>query len=245
MASIVGIIHRQNKLITVDPLKRRYVAAVGDVIVGRITEISGKRWRVDVNGQGETVLLLSAVHLPGGEQRRRTAEDELSMREVFAEGDLVSAEVQKVQHDGIVMLHTRSIKYGLLKGGLLVTVPASLIKRQKQHFQHIETLGIDIIMGRNGMIWVAPHRKSREEGGLMEVDSSCDIHRELRECIARVAQAIRVLARLNFMVSSESIVSTYSLSLREKMPAKEMMRPGFMSVVAENEASGREHTHFE
>lgn len=34
--------------------------------------------------------MLSAVSLPGGIQRRRTAEDELQMREIFKEGDLVS-----------------------------------------------------------------------------------------------------------------------------------------------------------
>jgi exosome complex RNA-binding protein Rrp4 len=34
--------------------------------------------------------MLSAVSLPGGVQRRRTAEDELQMREIFQEGDLIS-----------------------------------------------------------------------------------------------------------------------------------------------------------
>lgn len=33
--------------------------------------------------------MLSAVSLPGGIQRRRTAEDELQMREIFKEGDIV------------------------------------------------------------------------------------------------------------------------------------------------------------
>ena len=37
-----------------------------------------------------SVLQLSSVNLPGGELRRRSAEDELSMRNYLQEGDLVS-----------------------------------------------------------------------------------------------------------------------------------------------------------
>lgn len=53
-------------------------------------QVAGKRWRVDLGSKGEAVLLLSAVNLPGGVQRRRTAEDELSMRSIFQEGDVIS-----------------------------------------------------------------------------------------------------------------------------------------------------------
>ncbi len=53
-------------------------------------QISGKKWRVDLHSKQEAGLQLSAVHLPGGVQRRRTAEDELTMRSVFVEGDLLS-----------------------------------------------------------------------------------------------------------------------------------------------------------
>ena len=45
-------------------------------------------------------------------QRRRTAEDELNMRTLYTEGDLISAEVQSFFADGAVALHTRSLKYG-------------------------------------------------------------------------------------------------------------------------------------
>lgn len=55
------------------------------------------------------------MHLPGGAQRRRNAEDELAMRSVFREGDVISAEVQSVYHDGGVHLHTRSLKFGKVR----------------------------------------------------------------------------------------------------------------------------------
>lgn len=39
------------------------------------------------------------------------------MRSFFAEDDLISAEVQKLNHDGAIALHTRNEKYGKLVGG--------------------------------------------------------------------------------------------------------------------------------
>lgn len=44
------------------------------------------------------------------------------MRDYLKEGDLVSAEVQQIHHDGVLSLHTRSLKYGKLAQGILLTV---------------------------------------------------------------------------------------------------------------------------
>lgn len=58
------------------------------------TQIASKKWRVDLHSKQEVSLQLSAVHLPGGVQRRRTAEDELAMRDIFTEGDLISVRLE-------------------------------------------------------------------------------------------------------------------------------------------------------
>lgn len=93
-ASVAGVIEKVNKLISVRPLKSRYVGEIGDVVVARVLEVGQKRWRVDTNSRLDSVLLLSSVNLPGGELRRRSAEDEQMMRRYLDEGDLISAEVQ-------------------------------------------------------------------------------------------------------------------------------------------------------
>ncbi|OCT65422.1 hypothetical protein XELAEV_18041662mg [Xenopus laevis] len=90
VASVAGVVERVNKLICVRALKARYNGEVGDIVVGRITEVQQKRWKVDTNSRLDSVLLLSAVNLPGGELRRRSAEDELAMRSYLQEGDLIS-----------------------------------------------------------------------------------------------------------------------------------------------------------
>ena len=50
--------------------EHRYVAECGDVLVGRIGEVAGKRWKVDINARQSAVLMLSAVNLPGDALRK-------------------------------------------------------------------------------------------------------------------------------------------------------------------------------
>ena len=66
-ASVAGILEKVNKLISIRPLKARYNGEIGDLVVGRITEVQQKRWKVDINAKLDAVLLLSSVNLPGGE----------------------------------------------------------------------------------------------------------------------------------------------------------------------------------
>ena len=48
VASTVGIVQRVNKLVSVVPLSERggYTGQVGDLVVGRITNVSSTRWAV-------------------------------------------------------------------------------------------------------------------------------------------------------------------------------------------------------
>jgi exosome complex component RRP4 len=64
----------------------------------------------------------------------KTYEDQLSMRSLFVEGDLVCAEIQNVNAEGVISLHSRSLKYGKLENGHLVTVPCGLIRRLSHHY---------------------------------------------------------------------------------------------------------------
>jgi len=108
--------------------------------------------------------MLSSVNLPGGVQRRKLESDELQMRNFFEEGDLVVAEVQAFFSDGVMSLHTRSLRYGKLRNGQLVTVPPILVRRLKSHFVALPC-GVDLILSLNGYIWVSKHAKENEEEG--------------------------------------------------------------------------------
>ena len=126
LATVCGTVERVNKLVSVRPLRSRYNPETGDVVLGRVTEIAGKRWKLEINSRQDAVLQLSAVNLPGGVQRRRNAVDELNMRQLYGESDLVSAEVQSFYADGAVALHTRSLKYGRVSGRGLHSLTSKL-----------------------------------------------------------------------------------------------------------------------
>ena len=76
-ASVAGVVERDNKLISVTPVKTRYNGEIGDGVVGRIVEMQQKRWKVDINSRLFAVLMLSSVNLPRVELRRGSAEEEL------------------------------------------------------------------------------------------------------------------------------------------------------------------------
>jgi len=113
IATLCGTVERVNKLVTVKPLLARYTGDVGDVVVGRILEVcerEGKSfWKVDVFGILDGRLPLSSVNYGG---RRITVMDEHNMRSLFVEGDVISAEVFKVETNGQLILQTRVVKFG-------------------------------------------------------------------------------------------------------------------------------------
>jgi len=165
VASVAGTIERVNKLVSVIPLSSSvFSGQVGDLIVGRISAVGTTRWKVSLtpssrSGSGgicrDAQLPLSGVDLPGGVQRIRTAEDARGMRRLYAEGDLLSAEVQQVtQSDGTLVLHTRSLRYGKLENGCAIQVPPGLIRRMRQHMCTLADIEVDVLIGCNGGIWI-------------------------------------------------------------------------------------------
>lgn len=189
-------------------------------MIGRVVEVQKKRWRIDTNSRLDSVLLISSINLPGGELRRRNAEDEQSMRKLLQEEDLLSAEVQNVYVDGSLSLHTRSLKYGKLSQGILITVSPTLIKRRKTHFHNLPC-GVSVIIGNNGYIWISPtiNVELEGQGGFtqnLEAVSKAD-----RETIVRIKNCISALASCFVMIYDTSIMLIYEESM--KYEAKDLL----------------------
>lgn len=228
-ASVAGVLEKVNKLISIRPLKARYNGEIGDLIVGRITEVQQKRWKVDVNSKLDAVLLLSSVNLPGGELRRRSAEDEQTMRTYLQEADLICAEVQSIFADGSLSLHTRVLKYGKLSQGILVKVPPMLIQRTKTHYHNLDN-GATLILGYNGYVWIGANIQNvdKSEGGFTEDLSR--LPRENHEVCARLRNCIILLAQNNMLLSDTSVIYAYEES--SKYEVHELLQPEAMVDVA-------------
>mmetsp|Transcript_17736 Transcript_17736/g.21530 ORF Transcript_17736/g.21530 Transcript_17736/m.21530 type:complete len:313 (+) Transcript_17736:99-1037(+) len=224
VSSVAGTVLRVNKLITVQPRKSRYSGDVGDIVVGRIIEVGNKRWKVDINARQSATLLLGSINLPGGALRRRTIEDQLQMRSLFTEGDLISAEVSSLYQSGSAAIHTRSMRYGKLENGQVVVVPSALIKRVKQHFVSLPC-GVDCIFGHNGGIWITSRsnefderedtEQTRNVSEMEEKKKKHSLRRitaEERLAISKVRNAIILLASKFDKISPESVMKLYNSS---------------------------------
>lgn len=259
VATLCGVVERVNKLVLVRTLRARYKPENGDIIVGRVLEVASKRWLVDINFNQHALLMLSSMNMPDGIQRRRTAVDELNMRTMFEENDVICAEVRGFQHDGSLHLQARSLKYGKLENGQLITTSAYLVKRRKQHFHHLEQYGVDMILGLNGYIWVGVHTDVQnlegqgEEGDVSDQSTKSIVKSSgaatdgkenstplrVRENICRLANAIRVLSALGFTLSLELILDTFQMSIEWNIDIKDMLAGEFYVRIAEREAERR------
>ncbi|KAI0831395.1 exosome complex exonuclease rrp4 [Trametes gibbosa] len=229
IASVAGTVERVNKLITVRAVRSRYNPEVGDLVVGRITEVQPRRWKVDANSRQDAVLMLSSVNLPGGVQRRKLESDELQMRIFFEEGDLLVAEVQAFFSDGAMSLHTRSLRYGKLRNGQLVAVPPILIRRLKSHFVALPC-GVDLILGLNGYIWVSKHVKANEQEGEEGFDAEAvysnkndDIDDATRIAISRVSNIIKVLAAHFVPLTDVILLEAYEWVVEQESNVKDLL----------------------
>eukprot|EP01133_Synstelium_polycarpum_P007965 gene7965-9359_t len=237
VASVCGMVEKVDKLVSVRPFKARFHGEIGDIVVGRITQVGAKRWKVDVNARQDYTLMLTAINLPGGIQRRRTSSDELQMRNLFVENDLVYAEVQSINADGSIAIHTRNQRYGKLQNGHLMRVPPALIKRSKQHF-HALDCGVDVILGVNGYIWLADSEQQRKQTAFIQKHEKehydqllilpaelKEVGKEARERIARVKNCLHILHSSFMLIHQRSIMELYRLSEKMTLPPKDMLHP--------------------
>nr|GMD60981.1 exosome complex component RRP4 homolog [Ipomoea batatas] len=230
VATLCGVVERVNKLVYVRSLRARYKPEVDDIIVGRVIEVAPKRWRLEINSSQDAVLMLSSMNLPDG----------------------IQAEVRGFQHDGSLHLQARSQKYGKLERGQLLIVSPYLVKKRKQHFHHLDQYQIDLILGCNGFIWIGEHVDVKDDATEDQLNKSLQPNpksstsmipeeeenytpQEIRLNICRIANAIRVLSTLGFMITVEVLLETIGLS-QSLNHVHEMLGAEFYVMVAEKEA---------
>lgn len=229
VATLCGVVEHVNKLLYVRPLKLRYAGSVGDVVVGRVVEVQAERWAVEIGTAMLAYLHLGAIQLPGNVQRRRTDEDSLRMRELFEENDIISAEVQKVNDSGELALQTRSARYGKLQNGSVCTLPSVYVRRQAQHLVTLPHIGVMVVLGNNGWVWVCAPSKVAGSGrqetlNFSQMDVRYEqVNEDMRERICRVRNAVLALAAHGLEVTPDSISFLYEQSRQRGLAAWELM----------------------
>jgi exosome complex component RRP4 len=163
------------------------------------------------------------------------------MREFLCEGDVISAEVQQIFHDGALGLHTRSLKYGKLLHGTLVTVMSKLVKRSKNHFHELPC-SVFVVLGTNGYIWIGvppvvpdPAADEAAAAAEMAAAAAAPVPLDLRMRIARVRNAVLALAHEQVQIFDTTLVMAYDDSLQ--FDVKELLKPEIMAAVTARAAA--------
>lgn len=172
IATVRGFVTKISQLLTITPMTSIYTPNVGDIVVGRISQVQQQRWRVQIGCAVLADLRLSSVDLADDRtMRRRTTADERNMRQYYDVGELVCAEVQQVMSDGGISLHTRPQYPRRLDNGVIVDVPSRLIKRVPLHITTVEVKNskFTIIYGMNGTIWISPNEEDYEYDVLIRI----------------------------------------------------------------------------
>lgn len=229
VATVCGFVQQVNKLVIVVPIRSRYNPHIGDLVVGRIDDIGQQRWNVDIGAAQRSQLMLTAIQLPDAAQRRRTHQDALEMRKFFVEGDILSAEVQKVDLGSESShLHTRTAKYGRMENGIVVQVQASLVGRQSSHLA-ILSCGVQVMLGVNGKVFIGAAPKESAMDTLNFTKNKADEYKhvevDLREKIARVRNCVVALGNHHKKITMGNIERLFASSVNLGVTAKDLLDP--------------------
>ncbi|CAD8054599.1 unnamed protein product [Paramecium primaurelia] len=210
-SSTTGTINQTNKLIMIKPIKCSYQPQIGEIVIGQIVQIRDKKWIVNIGSSSEATLHLNSTYLP--EQRQKTEDDEMNMRQIFSENDLICAEVHSVNNDKSVNLHTRGLKYGKIEDGLLIKVNHYLIVKQKRHFIKLNN-NVNMILGHNGQIYLSNQDRTTNNQKVIYCQNYTV---QQRIDIANTGKAIKFLQQNQFKISQTSIEKVLNY-ISEKKP---------------------------
>jgi exosome complex component RRP4 len=151
VATRLGIVEKQERLVKVIPISGVYIPRRGNTVIGEITDINFNGWQVEVGGPYGAFLQLREC--PG-------FIEESDMESVYGIGDLIVTKIFNVKRTSIdLTMKDREAGLGKVKDGLVIRVnphrvpriigkEGSMIKLIK------DATGCYITVGQNGLIWI-------------------------------------------------------------------------------------------
>tara|TARA_Y100000310_G_scaffold325231_1_gene388411 strand:+ start:868 stop:1698 length:831 start_codon:yes stop_codon:yes gene_type:complete len=144
-----GLFDEGDKLVKVIPLSGVFTARRGNVIIGRVDDITFNGWLCDINSAHNSFLPVSEIP---------RYIDKHHLDEFMEIGDFFSAKITSVKAKGIdLSLDSRGL--GKLEGGMIVSVNPNkvprVIGRSGSMIKLIkEATNTRITVGQNGFIWI-------------------------------------------------------------------------------------------
>ncbi len=155
-AKFLGLLDKTDTSVRVIPLKGRYIPSQGDVVIGIVREVTANGWIVDIYSPYQAFLPVSEY--PENALKNR------KVNEVLDIGDAIIGKVLNIDPKMKVTLTMKDRVCKPVRVGRIVAInPArvprvigkkgSMIKLLKSE------LGVQIIVGQNGLIWINGDRR--------------------------------------------------------------------------------------
>lgn len=190
-ATRVGLVDYDKRRVYVVALKSFYVPYIGDLVIGKVTDVTLGVWLIDIKAPYPAVLRASdALNRPFKPQR-----DELSS--IFDVGDVVIAKIVAYDRTRDPLLTVNDVGLGKVKRGQIIEITPTKIPRVIGRQGSMITMlkqetGCQITVGQNGVILVSG--KSLEDEQL--------VIRAIRK-IAEEAHTSGLTDRITEMIKNE------------------------------------------
>jgi exosome complex component RRP4 len=186
----IGLKNISGKYINVVPLRGKYRPEIGDKVIGKITDVSSVKWRVDINARDTAILkprdamdVYDKRSQRGGGRggnRRSSREMESETMKKFGLGDMLIAKIVSVDRVSDPTLTTVGESLGKIKEGTIISVDVPKIPRIIGKKGSMIKLLKDLttcrlFIAKNGLVWI---RGSSPELENLCIDAIRKIERE-------------------------------------------------------------------
>ena len=158
IASRLGMVNVDGKVIKIIPMSGRYHPRSGDVIIGRVTDVLFSGWRLETNTAYQAMLSMK----DGSSDYISKGADLTKYHDV---GDYTVAKIVNVTSQNLIDLTMRGPGLKKLIGGRVIGVNTHkvprIIGKQGSMISMIKsTTGCRIVVGQNGLVWLDGEPKS-------------------------------------------------------------------------------------
>ncbi|MEM3374095.1 MAG: exosome complex RNA-binding protein Rrp4 [Candidatus Woesearchaeota archaeon] len=152
IASRLGLIKIEGKVIKIIPLSGKYLPKTGDVIIGRIKDVNINGWVVDTNSAYPAMLSMK----DGTSDFIRRGSD---LTRYFDIGDYILTKIINVTSQNLIDLTMKGPGLRKLEDGRILKVAASkvprIIGKQGSMVSMLKkATNCNIIVGQNGIVWI-------------------------------------------------------------------------------------------
>lgn len=157
VASRLGMVSVEGKVIKIVPLSGKYSPKKGDMIIGKVVDVSYSGWRIDTNSAYPAMLSIKDAT---SEFVSRGAD----LTQFFNIDDYVVAKIFNVTSQKLIDLTMKGPGLRKLVGGRIVQINTNkvprIIGKQGSMISMVkDATGCKIIVGQNGLLWISGEPK--------------------------------------------------------------------------------------